>query len=51
MIIKFKNINFSYYIKVADFYYKKKELMVDKIKNETSLKLKIVKISIGINIL
>ena len=44
---KLKNINFSYYIKVADFYYKKTaELMVDKIKNETSLKkLKIIKIS------
>ena len=44
---KLKDINFSYYIKVADFYYKKTaELMVDKIKNETSLKkLKIVKIS------
>ena len=44
---KFKNINFSYYIKVADFYYKKTaELMIDRIKNETSLKkLNIVKMS------
>ena len=44
---KSKNIKFSYYIKVADFYYKKTaELMTDRIKNETSLKkLNIVKIS------
>ncbi len=42
-----KNIRFSYFIKVADFYYKKTaELMIDRIKNETSLKkLNIVKIS------
>ena len=44
---KSKNIKFSYYIKVADFYYKKTaELMVDRIKNETSLnKINIIKIS------
>jgi hypothetical protein len=44
---KSKNIKFSYIIKVADFYYKQTaELMVDRIKNETSLKkLNIVKIS------
>ncbi len=42
-----KSIKFSYYIKVADFYYKKTaELMIDRIKNETSLKkLNIVKMS------
>tara|TARA_B100000401_G_scaffold327901_1_gene227794 strand:+ start:857 stop:1600 length:744 start_codon:yes stop_codon:yes gene_type:complete len=44
---KSKNIKFSYYIKVADFYYKKTaELMIDRIKDETSLKkLNIIKIS------
>jgi hypothetical protein len=44
---KSKNIKFSYIIKVADFYYKQTaELMVDRIKNETSLKkLNIVKVS------
>ena len=44
---KSKNIRFSYYIKVADFYYKKTaELMVDRIKNETSVnKINIIKIS------
>ena len=44
---KLKNNKFSYYIKVADFYYKETaELMVDRIKNETSLKkLNIVKMS------
>ena len=47
--IKKKNQNkkFSYSIKVADFYYKKTaEIMVDRIKNETSLKnLKIIQLS------
>jgi len=44
---KTKKIKFSYSIKVADFYYKKTAiLMVDRIKNETSLKnLKILQIS------
>ena len=44
---KLINNKFSYYIKVADFYYKKTaEFMIDRIKNETSLKkLKIVKMS------
>ena len=47
--VKMKNENkkFSYSIKVADFYYKKTaEIMVDRIKNETSLKnLKIIQLS------
>jgi hypothetical protein len=44
---KSKDIKFSYFIKVADFYYENTaELMVDRIKNETLLKkLNIVKIS------
>ncbi len=44
---KSKNIKFSYYIKVADFYYKKTaDIMIDRIKNETSLKkVNIIKIS------
>ena len=39
--------DFSYFIKVADFYYKKTaQIMIDRIKTETSLKkLKILKIS------
>ena len=42
-----KNEQFSYSIKVADFYYKKTaQLMVDRIKNETSLKnYKIIQLS------
>jgi len=42
-----KNEHFSYSIKVADFYYKKTaQLMVDRIKNETSLKnYKIIQLS------
>ena len=41
------NKNFSYFIKVADFYYKKTaQLMVDRIKNETNLKnYKIIELS------
>tara|TARA_B100001741_G_scaffold313267_1_gene318796 strand:- start:3607 stop:4350 length:744 start_codon:yes stop_codon:yes gene_type:complete len=44
---KNKKVKFSYFIKVADFYYQKTaKLMIDKIKNETKLnKLSIVKIS------
>ena len=45
--MKNENKKFSYSIKVADFYYKKTaEIMVDRIKNETSLKnLKIIQLS------
>ena len=44
---KKKKPNFSYSIKVADFYYKKTaELMIDRIKNETNLKnIKILQLS------
>ena len=44
---KNKNKKFSYSIKVADFYYKETaEIMVDRIRKETSLKnLKIVQLS------
>tara|TARA_Y100000768_G_C23974005_1_gene682071 strand:+ start:209 stop:952 length:744 start_codon:yes stop_codon:yes gene_type:complete len=44
---KLKNQKFSYFIKIADFYYKKTAiLMMDRIKNETSLKkINIIKIS------
>ena len=42
-----QNSNFSYFIKVADFYYKKTaNIMIDRIKKETSIKNpKIIKLS------
>ena len=42
-----ENDNFSYSIKVADFYYKKTaNLMIDRIKTETSIKkIKLIKLS------
>ena len=45
--IKKKKKNFSYFIKVADFYYKDSaQLMINRIKNETSIKeIKIIELS------